>query len=118
GGYDLPFEELLIPRVITFRLSHGGQRALQLRLRLLHCLVLQRRIDAGEQLPLSYVLVVVGVDSRDLSGDLGADLDRLHGTEGTRGGDGRLHVAALDDGGPIDWGLASTGPTVKTVRTT
>src|SRR4029079_14533152 len=113
GRYDLPFEKLLISRVVTFRLLHGRECALQLRLRLLHRLVLQRRIDAGEKLAPSYVLVVVGVDGRNLSGDLGPDLNRLHGTEGTGGGDGRPHVGALDGGGPIGWRFTSIGPLVK-----
>ena len=117
GRDDLPVEELLIPRVITFRLFHGRQRALHLRLRLLHSLVLQRRIDAGEQLPPSYVLVEVGVDGRDLSRDLGSDLDRFHGTEGTGGGDGWLQAAALDGGGAIHRRFASVGPLVKPAAT-
>src|SRR5256885_5873005 len=63
------------------------------------------------------MLIEVGVDRRDLSGNLGADLDRLHGAEGTGGGDGRLHGAALDGGGAIDWRFAAVGTLVKPTRT-
>ena len=51
-------------------------RALELRLRVLHGLLLQRRIDAREELALLHVVVEVDVDLRDLPGHLRADLHR------------------------------------------
>src|SRR6185312_1787843 len=57
------------------------------------------RVDAGDDLVLLHLGVEVGVELLDLTGDLGADLDRDHRVQGAGGGDCRRDGAACDGGG-------------------
>jgi hypothetical protein len=71
-----------------------------------HGLLLQRRVDAGQQLSLLHLVVEIDKELGNLSRDLRADLNRRDGVERAGRGNGRLQIAALDGCESIRGGLA------------
>ena len=86
------------PRPGHFRLPlpYGRIGHLHICLILAHPRLERSRIDARDQLARLYLVVEVGVELGDLTGQLGADHDRVQRFEGARGDDDALHVPPGD----------------------
>ena len=78
----------------------------------LNRLLLQRRIDAGQQLTLLHLLIEVGIDRGDLPRDLRTDLHGRDGTQCAGRGNRRLEIAAGYGREPVGRSLARIGSTV------
>ena len=83
-GEHFAVEQTLVALVFHARLLALRAGAIEPRLRLRHGLLLQRRVDARDQLALLHVIVEVGEDRGDLTGHLRAHLHGGHGAQHCR----------------------------------
>src|SRR5262249_47184233 len=88
----------------------------ELRLSVLHGLLLKRRIDTREQLTFLYLVVEVDEDLGDLTRDLRADLHGANRTQLAGGGHRRLERRPLDGRGAICRTLASFRASIEPGR--
>ena len=112
SGDELLAQQLLVALVLALGGVELRLGALDAGEPLLHRLLQQHRIDAGEELALLHLVVEVGMDGRDLTGHLGPDLDRGDGAQGAGGRHRRLDVAALHRGEAVRRLLVVVGASV------